>query len=206
MLMLSLQFTPNSKKYLTFQNKGIIYQYKTLAFGMSVSLRVFSKMMRFVIKPLRLQGIRLVYYLVDICVLGTTKEEATNHTQIVLSHMESLGFLINFQKSVLAPFQQQEFLGFEFNTKNMQIALPVKKMSKLMIRIKQAIKAKPHQYNCRWYVSMMGKMTSMIPAIGEALLHIRYMQRDLSLTLSKHLQNWDAPMTLSNDSKNELQW
>lgn len=58
---------PNSKKYLTFQNQGIVYQYKTLAFGMSVSPRVFSKMMQFAIEPLRQQGIRLVYYLDDIC-------------------------------------------------------------------------------------------------------------------------------------------
>jgi hypothetical protein len=58
---------PNSKKYLTFQNQGIVYQYKTLALGMSVSPRVFSKMMQFAIEPLRQQGTRLVYYLDDIC-------------------------------------------------------------------------------------------------------------------------------------------
>ncbi|KAG1144100.1 hypothetical protein G6F37_001511 [Rhizopus arrhizus] len=77
---------PNSKKYLTFQNQGIVYQYKTLAFGMSVSPRVFSKIMRFAIEPLRQQGIRLVYYLNDICVLGSTAEETKNHTQKVLTH------------------------------------------------------------------------------------------------------------------------
>ncbi|KAG1126208.1 hypothetical protein G6F37_013830 [Rhizopus arrhizus] len=79
--------------------------------------------------------------------------------------------------------QQQEFLGFNFNTKTMQIKVPGKKISKLMLRTKQALKAQPRQHNCRWYASLMGKMTSMIPAIGEALLHIRHMQRDLAMTL-----------------------
>ncbi|KAG1277899.1 hypothetical protein G6F66_012186 [Rhizopus arrhizus] len=33
---------PQSRKYLTFMNQGIVYQYKTLAFGMSVSPRTTS--------------------------------------------------------------------------------------------------------------------------------------------------------------------
>lgn len=47
---------PQSRKYLTFMNQGV-YQYKTLAFGMSVSPRVFSKMMRFAVEQLRKEGI-----------------------------------------------------------------------------------------------------------------------------------------------------
>ena len=86
---------PSSKKNLTFQNQGIVYQYKTLAFGMSVSPRVFSKLMRFAIEPLRQQGIRLVYYLDDICILGSTVNETRDHTQRVMKHLEQLGFLIN---------------------------------------------------------------------------------------------------------------
>ncbi|KAG1124801.1 hypothetical protein G6F42_009291 [Rhizopus arrhizus] len=66
---------PQSRKYLTLMNQGIVYQYKTLAFGMSVSPRVFSKMMRFAVEQLRKEGIRLVYYLDDICLLAQTKEE-----------------------------------------------------------------------------------------------------------------------------------
>lgn len=47
----------NSRKYLTFQDQGKMYQYKTLAFGMSVSPRVFSKSMRFAIEPMKQLGI-----------------------------------------------------------------------------------------------------------------------------------------------------
>lgn len=195
----------DSRKYLTFQNQGIVYQYKTLAFGMSVSPRVFSKLMRFAMEYVRKQGIRLVYYLDDVCILGSTKEEALQHTNRVMHHLEKLGFLINQEKSVLTPLQQQEFLGFSFNTKNMKISVPLKKIKKLLSRIKQAITA-TIPYSCRWYAALLGKMTSMIPAIGEALLHIRHMQRDLSSTLRHRQQNWDTPMTLSQNSIKELEW
>lgn len=43
---------------------------------------------------------------------------------------------------------------------------------------------------CRWLVGLFGEMTSIIPAKGEALLHIRYFQKGLAKTLQIHHQNW----------------
>ncbi|KAG1462143.1 hypothetical protein G6F46_009464 [Rhizopus delemar] len=60
---------PESRQYLTFKNEGKIYQYRSLAFGLNVAPRLFSKLMRYAIEPLRYQGIRLVYYLDNICLL-----------------------------------------------------------------------------------------------------------------------------------------
>lgn len=60
-----------SQKQLTFQNQGIVYQYTSLAFGLSV----FLKLMRYAIEPLRAQGIRMVYYLDNICILAKTQQE-----------------------------------------------------------------------------------------------------------------------------------
>ncbi|KAG1370665.1 hypothetical protein G6F61_011843 [Rhizopus arrhizus] len=136
-------------------------------------------MMRFVVEQLRKEGIRLVYYLDDICLLAQTKEE-------------------------MHKVCTRDFLGFTFNSTNMKITVPVKKINKLISRIKQALQQPTH--SCRWYASLMGKMTSMIPAIGEALLHIRYLQRDLAHNLQRHHQKWEAPFTLSTNSKAELQW
>jgi hypothetical protein len=48
---------PASRQYLSFQNQAQIYQYKTLAFGMSVSPRVFSKLMRYAIELLSISTI-----------------------------------------------------------------------------------------------------------------------------------------------------
>lgn len=50
-------------------------------------------------------------------------------------------------------------------------------------------------------------MTSLIPAVGEALLHVRFLQRDLarSLQAQRH-QKWESICLLSGDSMQELQW
>lgn len=55
-----------SRQFLSFRHHGEIFQYRSLPFGLSVAPRVFSKLMRFALTPLREQGIRIVYYLDDI--------------------------------------------------------------------------------------------------------------------------------------------
>lgn len=121
-----------------------------------------------------------------------------------IQHLESLGFLINKEKSVLSPQYSQEFLGFNFNMQIMNISVPMKKISKLILKIKQAIK--PAVRSCRWFAGIMGKMISMIPAISEALLHIRCLQRDLARTFWLNYQNRDSIFQLSPTGKQELEW
>jgi predicted RNA binding protein YcfA (HicA-like mRNA interferase family) len=191
---------PESRKFLSFQHQDTIYQYRSLAFGLSVAPRVFSKLMRFALEPLRAKGIRLAYYLDDICLLTRTKEEMKRNSREVLHQLTSLGFIVNHQKGNLETKHVQEFLGFTFNSKQMQISVPQKKMSKLMSRIKQLFKNPEMTYSCRWMASLLGKITAMIPAIGEALLRIRFLQRDLAMNLRRQQYNWEQPCPLSAQS------
>lgn len=193
-----------SQKYLTFENNNIVYQYTSLAFGLSIAPRVFSKLMRYAVEHLRAKDMRLVYYLDDICVLEKSRSKMRESVQILTQHLENLGFLINREKSVLEPKKIQEFLGFQFNTQTMSISLPTHKVTKLLQRIRQT--EVPVIRSCRWIASLLGKMTAVIPAIGEALLHIRHMQRDLSRSLRTHNHNWDKNCKLSAQSMEEITW
>jgi hypothetical protein len=49
-------------------------------------------------------------------------------------------------------------------------------------------------------------MTAVIPAIGEALLHIRHLQRDLAKSLQQNNHNWDKTCQISQWAKSEIQW
>lgn len=161
--------------------------------------------MRYAVEPLRKQGLRLVYYLDDICLLARSKEEMQQISYKVISHLSKLGFLINWEKSNLIPSTSQEFLGFQFNTRSMKITVPQLKMSKLLTRIKQA-KRTEHTRSCRWIASLLGKMTSLIPAIDEALLHLRYLQRDLARNLRRNNMNWEGHCPLSTEGLQDLLW
>jgi hypothetical protein len=146
----------------------------------------------------------MVYYLDDICILSQDPQDLQQTAQRVITHLQSLGFIINRRKSLLTPSHIQEYLGFEFNTKKMTIRVPNLKINKLMQPIKQVMT--PTVRRCRWMAGLLGKITAMIPVVGEALLHIRHIQRSLSRSLSTQGYNWEGPCHLDQRAVEELQW
>lgn len=107
---------PPHRKYLRFLFQGVTYEYTVLPFGLSLSPRVFVKCIEAAIAPLRERGIRLATYLDDWLLMARTQEEAVVHTQIVLSHLHDLGFVVNTTKSVLHPSQNIAFLGLSLDS------------------------------------------------------------------------------------------
>lgn len=159
--------------------------------------------MKSALKPFGKIDLCFVFYLDDICVLAKTKEEITNHTQQMIHHLEALGFLINKEKSILIPNKVQLFLVFQFDTQHMTIQVPREKIQKLETRIRQLLET-TRPRSCRWIASLIGKITEMILAVGEALLHVRYKQRDLARALRNSSHNWESACFLSTTSCQEL--
>lgn len=91
---------PDSRCFLTFKHNNVVYQYNSLAFGLSVAPRVFTKLMQYAIEPLRQQGIRLVYYLDDICFLAKSDAEMGQVKETVINHLTKLDFLINWKRAL----------------------------------------------------------------------------------------------------------
>ena len=102
---------PPHRKFLRFSLDGEVYQFTVLPFGMSLSPRVFTKCTQAAVAPLRAQGIRLDTYLDDWLISADSEQEASRHTETVVSHLTSLGFVLNYEKSSLVPSQQTTFLG-----------------------------------------------------------------------------------------------
>jgi ribonuclease HI len=73
-----------------------------------------------------------------------------------------------------------------------------------MQRLKQ-VEKNPSR-SCRWIAGLLGKITAVIPAVAEALLHIRHIQRDLARSLQINHHQWDKSCTLSQRSLAEIQW
>ncbi|KAG0755272.1 hypothetical protein G6F24_011942 [Rhizopus arrhizus] len=53
---------PTSQQFLTFKHQNIVYQYRSMAFGLSVAPRVFTKIMRYALEPLRMQ---VLFYIIN---------------------------------------------------------------------------------------------------------------------------------------------
>lgn len=61
-------------------------------------------------------------------------------------------------------------------------------------------------YSCRWIARLLGKIILITPAIGKALLYIRYLQRDPTKNLRQQHQNWEMTYSQSQESWKEMHW
>lgn len=102
----------NHKTYLRFLWKETLYKFICLPFSLSCDPQVFKKLTKPVIGLLRQLGIRLIVYLNDILFMAQSKDLALQHASITFDPLESLSFVINYQKSVLVPAPTMEFVGF----------------------------------------------------------------------------------------------
>jgi hypothetical protein len=138
---LSVPIHPDSQKYLRFLWKNKTYQFKALPFGLNIAPMIFTRLMKPVAGFLRKRGVRLIVYLDDMLIIGASAEEATLFTTMAIELLESLGFTLNQEKSILTPTQTIEFLGFTINSNTMTIPLPNEKITKLRKLCRQIMSA-----------------------------------------------------------------
>ena len=109
---LSVPIHADHSKYLRFEWESELWEFTCLPFGLSSAPRVFTKVMKPVIGKVRSQGIRSVIYLDDMAMLSCSIDQSNLDSQFVIETLQSVGFLINWEKSVLKPSQRLQFLGF----------------------------------------------------------------------------------------------
>ena len=113
---LSVAVHPESQKFLCFIWENKAYQFQALRFGLNIAPRIFTQLLKPVAAFLRKRGVRLVIYLDDILLIGSSVEETHRFTEMTMSLLESLGFIINKEKSNLNPTKIITFLGFTINS------------------------------------------------------------------------------------------
>src|SRR3989338_5832832 len=107
---------------------GKTYKYLVMAFGNRSSPWLLSRIMAPAIRTLRLQGLTLLIYVDDILIMSPTRAKCTKDTKKAVKLLTSLGWNINFNKSVLIPTQSIEYLGFILDTTDrVKIDIPKKK-------------------------------------------------------------------------------
>ena len=117
----------------------------------------------------------------DLLIAAGTYIDCLNHTKQVISLLESLGFRINYEKSVIIPTQKLEYLGFITDITSRTLALPVWKIQ-LIQSSAQKILATKSTLSIRLLSTFIGLCASIKHAVFQAPLHYR------STSVSKKLR------------------
>lgn len=97
--------------------------------------------------------------------------------------------------------KEQKFLGLVLQHQNDVDHRASDKDSEDLNRIKQLEK---QTFSRRWIASLLGKIIANIPAVGNAVLHVRFLHKDLARNLLREVRRWENPCPLSSQAKQEM--
>ena len=92
---------------------------------------IVTKVLKPVISHLQENGYRVVIFLDDILLIGSSVEECLSQLSFLRDLLQSLGFVINVNKSQLIPVTRIVYLGFLIDTISMTLSLPDEKVDKI---------------------------------------------------------------------------
>ena len=136
----TIRIHKDHRKFLRFRWDQKIFEYTCLPFGLNASPWVFTKLLRVAVTFLRRSGKRLVIYLDDLLIVGSSLEECSASVCLVIKVLQSLGFLINFGKSETLPTQCMEYIGLIINSVSMSFHLTERKIDDIKRLSRETLK------------------------------------------------------------------
>ena len=135
------------------------------------------------------RGLRIHQYLDDWLIRSQSQEEAQVNTQAVVDLTQSLGWIINQEKSELKPTQVFSFVGYEYHLDS-ALVKPTQerwlKLQDLILRLKSK-----RVLTARCLMSLIGLLASKEKMVPEGRLHMRPFQFHLK-------EHWRYPQSLDS--------
>ena len=155
----------------------------------SYSPQVFTMIVKEVKLMALSRGLRIHQYLDDWLIRSQSQEEAQVNTQEVVDLTQSLGWIINQEKSELKPTQVFSFVGYEYHLDS-ALVKPTQerwlKLQDLILRLKSK-----RVLTARCLMSLIGLLASTEKMVPEGRLHMRPFQFHLK-------EHWRYPQSLDN--------
>ena len=180
---------PKLKEVPIIEYKSQVFQFTSLPFGLTTAPQVFTMIVNEVKLIALTRGIRLHQYLDDWLIRAQSWEEAQVNSQAVVDLTQSLGWIMNQEKSELKPAQVFSFMGYEHHLDS-ALVKPTQerwlKLQDLILRLKSK-----HVLTARCVMSQIGLLASTEKMVLEGCLHMRPFQFHLK-------EHWRYPQSLDN--------
>lgn len=198
-----IKIHPDHRKYLRFVWNQTLYEFHVLPFGLSTAPYVFTKVMKPVAKLLRRTGLLSTVYLDDWLLIGQSFEDCLENVEQTKSLLTALGFIINEEKSCLTPSKCCLFLGYNINSKDLQVSLPDQKIHKINSEIKKFVVIT--RCTIRDFARLVGLLVSACPAVEYGWLYTKNFERIKFLNL-KDNDNYNKYMNVPASLIPDLEW
>ena len=199
---LQIPIHQGSRKYLRFVTSEGTFQFKVLPFGLTTSPQVFTRVMAPVSAMMHRSGYRMLRYLDDWLVLGSSLAEVTKARDFLLSLCTDLGIRINFDKSHLTPSQTLTYLGMEIHSSLSKASPTPERILKFSTQLEE-FRSSREQPASLWR-SLLGRMSSLSLLVPGSRLRMRSLQlvlkRDWDFQNDSLLVRWDSSCL------EDLQW
>ena len=198
----SIPLNVESRRLTCFDFNGKRYCFNVLAFGLTSSPRIFTRVLKPVISYLRLSGLRITAYLDDILICSYSYSKCLEDLNKAKSLLVSLGFNINLMKSKLIPSNSISHLGYIWNSIDMTISLPEDKLEKIKKLSDNCLK-----YNCS--LRSLAALLGLYVSAGQGYLYAPLRYRSFQIFLISKLKcydNWDSIVKLSNEARHDILW
>lgn len=118
--------------------------------------------------------------------------------------LDSLGFIIHKEKSVLKPCKELRYLGFVLNSEDMTVTLPEERKQKVLLACSE-LKRK-HKITIRELAQVIGQLVATFPAVLWGPLFYRNLDRLKSTALKASAGNFEALTSSTDNATEELNW
>ncbi|XP_066600551.1 uncharacterized protein [Prorops nasuta] len=194
----------SSRKYVCFEWRGNRYEWNCIPFGLNVAPWLYTKIMKPVVNFLRNKGLSSVVYLDDWLIFGNTYDDCLKKLVLTIGVLESLGFIVNREKSSLIPKNSCQFLGMVLTSSEMTIELPETKRHQI-VKLIRNLRSK-QVCSIREFASLVGCIIAACPAIQYGWLYTKSLERLKYLKLLKNYLNYSAKMVIPRSLSVDLDW
>ena len=201
---LQVPIFPGHQRFLAFQYQELTYKFTSLPFGLSTAPRVFSRVAGAVVAELRRRGIVLFAYLDDWLILADSRDQSQARTREVLEFLQSIGWVVNDDKSLLTPVQSLIYLGAQIDFTR-GLVFPSKERILALVNETSVLLSTSQSTALAW-LRALGMMASLVELVPLCRLRMRPLQM--------HLLGWFRPASrdlsclipLTDAVRPHLQW
>lgn len=191
----------NHRRYLFLSYLGKLYNITCLPFGLSKAPVAFSRISNWLAGILRQKGTRTLVNQDEFLLAHQDPQELQNQALVAVDFLRSLGWVVNFPKSILNPTQRIGFLGIIWDTEYNQIILPDDKKLRILDFLEKLLVTK--FWNEKTAKSQLGMLNFASIVIPMGRLFSRQLQRG-SHRLSKASAEEKFP--LPELSQSDCKW